>query len=106
MPVVFAACEHLVAVTPLVVEHELEGMKASGVAGYGLNCPNSCGIFPDQGSNLGPQHWQAESLPLDHPGVLQNIHLFKINSLLQTPRKRMTTSTAFFFFYVLFLWPL
>ena len=104
MPVVFAACELLLVLTPLVLEHGLEGMKASVVAGHGLNCPNACGIFPDQGSNLGPQHWQAESLPLDHPGGLQNIHLLKISSLLQIPRKRMSTSTAFC--YVLLLWPL
>ena len=104
MPVVFAACELLLVLTPLVLEHGLEGMKASVVAGHGLNCPNACGIFPDQRSNLGPQHWQAESLPLDHPGGLQNIHLLKISSLLQIPRKRMSTSTAFC--YVLLLWPL
>ena len=28
----------------------------------------ACGIFPDQGSNLCPLHWQVDSLPLDHQG--------------------------------------
>ena len=26
-----------------------------------------CGVFPEQGSNLCPLHWQAESQPLEHP---------------------------------------
>ena len=28
---------------------------------HGLNCPMACGIFPDQGLNLCPLHWQAIS---------------------------------------------
>ena len=28
----------------------------------------ACGIFPDQGSNLCPLHWQEGSYPLDHQG--------------------------------------
>ena len=28
----------------------------------------ACGVFPDQGSNLGLLHWPADSLPLSHPG--------------------------------------
>ena len=28
----------------------------------------SCGTFPDQGSNLCPLHWQADSQALDHQG--------------------------------------
>ena len=32
------------------------------------SCSAACGIFPDQGSNLCPLHWQAESQPLRHQG--------------------------------------
>ena len=42
----------------------------------------ACGIFPDQGLNLCPLHWQADSYPLRHQGspdlffILKNlIHL-------------------------------
>ena len=28
----------------------------------------TCGILPDQGSNLCPVHWQVDFLPLDHQG--------------------------------------
>ena len=33
-----------------------------------LSCPTACGIFPDQGLNPCPLHWQVESQPLDHQG--------------------------------------
>ena len=32
----------------------------------GLSCSRACGIFPDQGSNPYPLHWQADSYPLCH----------------------------------------
>ena len=32
----------------------------------GLSCPAACGIFPDQGLNPCPLHWQAEPETLDH----------------------------------------
>ena len=32
----------------------------------GPSCPVTCGIFPDQRSNLCPLHWQAASYPLCH----------------------------------------
>ena len=34
---------------------------------HGHNCPSTCGIFPDQGSNPCLLHWQADSLPF-HEG--------------------------------------
>ena len=33
----------------------------SVVVAHGLSCSTACGIFPDQGSNLCPLHWQADS---------------------------------------------
>ena len=33
---------------------------------YGPSCSAACGIFPDQGSNPCPLHWQADSQPLRH----------------------------------------
>ena len=37
------------------------GMWASVVVARGLSCSAACGIFPDQGSNRCPLHWQADS---------------------------------------------
>ena len=33
-----------------------------------ISSPAVCGIFPDQGSNPGLLHWQADSYPLRHKG--------------------------------------
>ena len=38
-----------------------EGLVVCGI-------PVGCEIFPDQGSNPCPLHWQVDSLPLDHQG--------------------------------------
>ena len=51
-----------------VAEHALLCMRASVVLARGLGCRMACGIFPDQGSNPCPLHWQADSSPLDHQG--------------------------------------
>ena len=51
----------------LLVVHELLivvcGLLSVGsrVVVHGLSCPMACRIFPDQGSNLCPLHWQEES---------------------------------------------
>ena len=44
-----------------------------------LNCSGACGVFPDQGSNPGLLHWQADSLPLSHLGSLKNYAQREIN---------------------------
>ena len=46
------------------------GSRPAGsvVVAHGPSCSMACGIFPDQGSNLCPLHWQADSQPLRHQG--------------------------------------
>ena len=44
------------------------GSRVSVVVARGLSCPMTCGVFPDQGLNLCPLPWQADSEPLDHRG--------------------------------------
>ena len=44
----------LTAVTSLVAEH-------SAVMAHGLSCLEACETLPDQGLNLYPLHWQADS---------------------------------------------
>ena len=41
-----------------------------------LSCSMVCGIFQDQGLNLHPLHWQADSLPLTHQGSLR-LHILR-----------------------------
>ena len=46
------------------------GSRRAGSVGvaHGPSCSVACGIFPDQGLNLCPLHWQADSQPLRHQG--------------------------------------
>ena len=48
------------------------GLQSAGsaVVAHGLSCSAACGIFPDQGLNPRPLHWQADSQPLHHQGSL------------------------------------
>ena len=46
------------------------GSRRAGsvIVAHGPSCFTACGIFPDQGSNPCPLHWQADSQPLRHQG--------------------------------------
>ena len=50
----------LTAAASLVAEHGLQGTQASVVVAHGLSCSAACGIFPGQGSNPCPLHWQVD----------------------------------------------
>ena len=50
-----------------VAEHRLQMHRLSS-CGSQPSCSVACGIFPDQGSNPCPLHWQADSQPLRHQG--------------------------------------
>ena len=52
------------------------GSRRAGsvVVAHGLRCSAACGIFPDQGSNRCPLHWQADSQPLHHQGSPSKIY--------------------------------
>ena len=56
----------------LVAEHRLQTRRLSN-CGHGPSCSAACGIFPDQGSNPCPLHWQADSQPLRHQGSPKTI---------------------------------
>ena len=46
------------------------GSRRAGsvIVAHGPSCSAACGIFPDQGSNRCPLHWQADSQALHHQG--------------------------------------
>ena len=43
-------------------------LAGSVIVAHGPSCSAACGIFPDQGSNPCPLHWQADSQPLHYQG--------------------------------------
>ena len=70
----------LVAAASLALESRLQWLQHTGsvvaafqlwgtglaVVAFGLSCPAACSIFPDQGLNQCPLHWQVNSYPLHH----------------------------------------
>ena len=57
------------------------GSRRAGsvVVAHGPRCSAACGIFPDQGSNPRPLHWQADSQPLRHQGSPMPLVLYLRN---------------------------
>ena len=53
---------------PLLLRSTGSRRTGSVVVAHGPSCSVACGIFPDQGSNPLPPHWQADSQPLRHQG--------------------------------------
>ena len=58
----------------VVVAHRLSSCRS-----LGLSCYIAWGIFPDQGSNPCSLHWQANSLPLCHQGILGALYSHLLN---------------------------
>ena len=69
-PLFIAVRGPLTVVASPVAEHRLQTPRRAGsvVVAHGLSRSAACGIFPDQGSNPCPLHWQADSQPLRHQG--------------------------------------
>ena len=61
-------CTGLSLSRPLLLRSTGSRRAASVVVAHGPSCFAACGIFPDQGSNPCPLHWQADSQPLSHQG--------------------------------------
>ena len=61
-------CVDLSLSRPLLLQSTGSRHAGSVVVAHGLSCSVACGILPDQGSNLCPLHWQADSQPLRHQG--------------------------------------
>ena len=61
-------CAGLSPSRPLLLRSTGSRRAGSVVVAHGPSCSTACGIFPDQGSNPCPLHWQADSQPLRHQG--------------------------------------
>ena len=61
-------CAGLLLSRPLLLRSTGSRRAGSVVVAHGPSCSAACGIFPDQGSNPCPLHWQADSQPLRHQG--------------------------------------
>ena len=61
-------CAGLSLSHPLLLRSTGFRRAGSVIVAHGPSCSAACGIFPDQGSNPCPLHWQADSQPLRHQG--------------------------------------
>ena len=61
-------CAGLSLSRPLLLRSTGSRRAGSVAVAHGPSCSAACGIFPDQGSNPRPLHWQADSQPLCHQG--------------------------------------
>ena len=61
-------CTGLSLSWPLLLRSTGFRRAGSVVVAHRPSCSAACGIFPDQGSNPCPLHWQADSQPLHHQG--------------------------------------
>ena len=66
-PLFIALRGPLTGTASLVAEHRLQTRRLSSCGSW-ASCSAACGIFPDQGSNPCPLHWQADSQPLRRQG--------------------------------------
>ena len=68
-------CVALSLSRPLLLRSTGSRRAGSVIMAHGPSCSAACGIFPDQGSNPCPLHWQADSQPLCHQGSPENTSL-------------------------------
>ena len=69
-------CAGLSLSRPLLLWSTGSRRAGSVVVAHGPGCSAAGGIFPDQGSNPCPLHWQADSQPLRHQGSPIQLFLF------------------------------
>ena len=69
-------CADLSLLQPLLLRSTGSRWAGSVVVAHGPSCSTAYGIFPDQGSNPCPLHWQADPQPLHHQGSPANIFFF------------------------------
>ena len=75
-------CAGLSLSRPLLLWSTGSRRAGSVIVAHGPSRSVACGIFPDQGSNRCPLHWQADSQPLRHQGSPLDIFLKDCSSCL------------------------
>ena len=77
-------CVGLSLSRPLLLRSTGSRRAGSVVVAHGPSSSAACGIFPDQGSNPCPLHWQVDSQPLHHQGsplILDKVNIYLDDSV-------------------------
>ena len=80
-------CTGLSLSWPLLLWSTGSRHAGSVVVAHGPSCSMACGIFPDQGSNPCPLHWQADSQPLHHQGTPKFHNLYGNTKDPESPKQ-------------------
>ena len=99
-------CTGLSLLWPLLLRSTGSRRAGSVVVAHGPNCSAACGIFPDQGSNPCPLHWQADSQPLRHQGSLMILNWIIYHTEVQNSDLKFFNSLIFFYIYYIVSIPL
>ena len=67
-------CAGLSLSRPLLLRSTGSRCAGSVIVAHGPSCSAARGIFPDQGSNPCPLHWQADAQPLHHQGSPESLY--------------------------------
>ena len=96
-------CAGLSLSQPLLLRSTGSRRAGSVIVAHGPSCSAACGIFPDQGLNPCPLHWQADSQPLRHRGS-PILSLFIHGDLLSDPQMCQILSHLSLFILQCLLW--
>ena len=88
-----SSCAGLSLSWPLLLRSMGSRPTVSVVVAHRPSHSVACGIFPDQGSNPFPLHWQADSQPLHNQGSPSLVTFFILKSILSD----MSVATPAFF---------
>ena len=69
-------CAGLSLSRPLLLRSTGSRRAGSVIVAHRPSCSAACEIFPDQGSNPCPLHWQADSQPLRHQGSPFTVYFY------------------------------
>ena len=74
-------CTGLSLSLPLLLQSTGSTRAGSAIVAHGPSRSAACGIFPDQGSNPCPLHWQEDSQPLCHQGSPEFPSFLRLNNI-------------------------
>ena len=94
-------CAGLSLLWPLLLQSTGSRRAGSVVVAHGPNCSAACGIFPDQGSNPCPLHWQVDSQSLCHQGGPSPINFLIFVLMIFHIQLELTTYLPFLVFFIL-----
>ena len=76
-------CAGLSLSQPLLLWSTGSRRAGSAIVAHGTSRSAACGVFPEQGSNPCPLHWQADSQPLRHQGSPKQLFMLETYSEIE-----------------------